>query len=96
MLNREDPRDWLQISQEWEASGLSQKEYCASRQISRSLFTKSRSQLISKGLVTPFCKRAECEPAEGMRFVAIGLPETAPAFIEIKLPHGIVMKIPTC
>lgn len=108
-VTEETSSDWLKISQEWEESGLSQVEYCKSRGISRSYFSLQRSKLIAQGLIKPYYKRPQAKGIlPKMHFVPVTLPVegTSPellsptsleaSFIEIKLPHGILMRIPTC
>lgn len=97
--------DWLAISQEWEASNLSQPEFCKRKNLSYVEFTEKRGKLIARGLVMPCHKRPKFEDTtQSMRFLPINLEAApqqlesaaAPKFIEIQLPHGIVMRIPTC
>ena len=109
MLKREsDLSEWQQLSDDWEQSGLNQKEYCKRKGISRSSFSQSRSKLLEQGLAKRCDKHSKSvENLEEMRFVPVhlpmdeALPEQADAavgsanFIEINLPHGIVMRIPT-
>ena len=105
----EDLSDWLELSQDWEQSGLSQQEYCKSKGLSHSTFAQSRSKLMMKGLTKPCYKRSKCgKSPQAMRFLAVHIPtesisprlvntpEEDPRFIEVKLPHGIVIRIPTC
>ena len=109
MLKREtDLSEWQKLSDDWEQSGLNQKEYCKGKGISRSTFSQSRTKLMMKGLAKPYYKRSKSAVnREGLRFVPVNLPAEnsqpqllSPAsceasFIEINLPHGIVMRIPT-
>lgn len=109
MLKREsDLSEWQKLSEEWEQSGLKQKEYCKGKGISWRAFSQVRTELIMKGLAKPCYKRSKLvENREALRFIPIHLPgENSPPqrlsaasceanFIEINLPHGIVMRIPT-
>lgn len=97
--------DWLAISQEWAVSNLSQPEFCKRKNLSYRHFTENRGRLLACGLVKPCHKKPEVESAaQSMRFLPIRLEATpkqlessaAPKFIEIQLPHGIVMRIPAC
>lgn len=97
--------DWLAISQEWEASEVSQPEFCKRKNLSYAQFTGNRSKLIAAGLATPCHKQPIFQGTKPtMRFLPINLEaapqqlesSAAPKFIEIELPHGIVMRIPTC
>jgi hypothetical protein len=96
---------WLAISQEWEQSNLTQIEYCKSKGISRSYFTQQRTKLMAQGLLKPCYKQTKSKsPSPKMRFLPLTLaasdtlpqPKITPTFIEIQLPHGIVVRIPTC
>ncbi len=109
MLKREaDLSEWQKLSDDWEQSGLNQKEYCKGKGISRSTFSQSRAKLMMKGLAKPYYKRSKSAVnREALRFIPVNLPaENSPpqllspascetSFIEINLPHGIVMRIPT-
>lgn len=103
-----DLREWQQLSEDWEQSGLSQKEYCERKGISFSAFSQSRSQLLKKGLAKRWDKHSKSVAnQEAMHFIPLHLPTNAERpeqggapvesgnFIEINLPHGIVMRIPT-
>jgi hypothetical protein len=108
MLKREaDLSEWQRLSEEWEQSGLKQREYCKGKGISWRAFSQGRTELIMKGLAKPCYKRRKPEiNQEAMGFVPVSFPmesvlsqESLGAckarFIEINLPHGIVMRIPT-
>ncbi|MCX7122886.1 MAG: hypothetical protein NTV32_04350 [Gammaproteobacteria bacterium] len=109
MIKREvDLSEWQKLSDDWEQSGLNQKEYCKGKGVSRSTFSQSRTKLMLKGLAKPYYKRSKpVVNREALRFVPVNLPaENSPPqrlgpvscetnFIEINLPHGIVMRIPT-
>lgn len=104
-VKEESQWDWLEISREWEESDLSQKEYCKLKGISWSLFNQSRTKLMAKGWVKPCYKQPKVKFAEErMEFIPVSLPgvlSEAPQsgkkdWIEIQLPHGIVLRIPTC
>ena len=104
-VKEESQWDWLAISREWEESDLSQKEYCKSKGISWSLFSQSRTKLMAKGLVKPCYKQPKAKyPGGRMEFIPVSLSgamSEAPnsgekAWIEIQLPHGIVLRIPPC
>ena len=102
-----DLGEWLKISKDWEGSILSQAEYCKLKGLSPWRFTESRTKLMAQGLLKPCYKQRKSKP-EPMRFIPVNLsgkaaspkwvaPEGAgQAFIEIHLPHGIVLRIPTC
>ncbi len=101
MLKREmDLSEWQKLSDDWEQSDLPQKEYCKRKGISRSSFSQSRAKLVQQGLAKCYAKHAKtAEPQEAPHFVPVNFPEAAVTsslnFIEINLPHGIVMRIPT-
>ena len=59
MLKREvDLSEWQKLSDDWEQSGLNQKEYCKGKGISHSTFSQSRTKLMMKGLAKPYYKRS--------------------------------------
>lgn len=100
--------EWMKLSQDWEQSGLDQKKYCARKGIRLSTFSRSRTKLILEGLIKPRHKHSKLAiNREDMHFVPVNLPIEnsslqranssieAHHFIEIQLPHGIVMRIPT-
>jgi len=109
MLKREvSLSEWQQLSDDWEQSGLNQKEYCKRKGISRSTFSQSRSKLLEQGLSNHCDKHSKSVAnREEIHFIPVHLPvnavsseQEAPSvvkanFIEINLPHGIVMRIPT-
>ena len=109
MLKREaDLSEWQRLSEEWEQSGLKQREYCKGKGISWRAFSQGRTELIMRGLAKPCYKRSKLVGnREALRFIPVNLPgENSPPqllspascearFIEINLPHGIVLRIPT-
>ena len=108
MLKREaDVSEWQRLSEEWEQSGLKQEEYCKGKGINRRAFAQGRTELIMRGLARRCYRHQKPEMnREAMRFVPVNLPtENTPServspscevnYIEINLPHGIVMRIPT-
>ncbi len=99
------PSNWLKISQEWEESDLSQVEYCKSKGISRGYFIRQRTKLMAQGLIKPCYKQPKSKGKSRMSFIPMSLPladvlpepqKAESDFIEIQLPHGVVMRIPTC
>ena len=98
--------EWLEILEDWEGSYLSQPEYCRSKGIDLWHFMESRKKLMGQSLKQ--CRKQRKSKPKPMRFIPVNLsaedvspklavPEEArQAFIEIELPHGIVLRIPTC
>ena len=98
--------EWLEILGDWEGSYLSQPEYCKSKGIDLWNFMESRKKLMGQDLKRSR-KQRKSKPTP-MRFIPVNLSagDAAPAlpavkeieqaFIEIQLPHGIVLRIPTC
>ena len=95
--------DWATHCREWELTGLSQKEYCAARGLSYWKFCEQRSLLVSCGLVKAVRQRGlkgkrEVLGIAGESFLPIELScaekVDSQKWIEICLPHGIIVRIP--
>jgi hypothetical protein len=88
-------QEWQLLFERWKTSPLSQHEFCKAEEVTYGLFSKKRAilnrkmnQTLQKGPSTlPFL------PMEVPRYVA---PKPLrPKMIEIQLPHGVVLSIPT-
>ena len=83
------PLNWQSIMQEWETSGLRQREFCKARSLVYSQFMYHRGQL----------KKSESKPAEllPIQLVAekqsIPTPTTATPFV-LQWPSGLRLSIP--
>lgn len=109
MIKKElDLREWQRLSEDWEESGLNQKEYCKRQEVSWNAFSQARTKLMMQGLAKPCYNNGKSRAnQEALRFIPVSLAATEESarqkevsvvkssFIEINLPHGIVMRIPT-
>lgn len=89
-------KKWQLLSQQWESSGLAQKIFCESKGISYSTFTNRRSKLIKQGLATSTTVDKTASNFSLDAFVPlVSKSDLADnRMIEIKLPFGIVLKVP--
>lgn len=88
MLKREsDLSEWQKLSEEWEQSGLKQKEYCKGKGISWRAFSQVRTELIMKGLAKPCYKRPKLvENCQALGLIPINLPgENMPQLVALHL-----------
>ena len=95
--------NWNKVIADWEASGLTQTEFCTRNNLVYKEFVKQRCKAIAAG---KFKKRlsspkrsAEALPAFSK--LELNLPSkpevpAKPLAIEINLPNGINLKIPVC
>ena len=94
-------KKWQLLSQERESSGLSQKAFCASKDLNYSTFSNWRSELIKKGLVSSSVYLKQVSSDDNFAsFVPLSFPtrqgkdNDAVPMIEIQLPSGVVIKVP--
>ena len=91
---------WLSIFSRWEVSSLPQQEFCEAEGVSYSQFARKRAELLYRGLIRDRKTKPLCKQAAKM-FVPIEVSEASPSkpschsMIEIQLPHGIILRIPT-
>ena len=95
---KKETQDWLSIFDKWGQSSLSQKFFCKEQGLSYSQFYHQRRDLLSQGLVKnrrfERLKKKSIEPS----FIPVTLASPMPKVlktIEIQLPYGIVLRIPT-
>ena len=104
-------QEWLAIFKAWEESGLPQPEFCQSRGLGYAQFSLKRGELIAKGVIARYKRpirlgkeRVPALPTPTFTPIAFSQPVPLPsvppkkpesAMIEIQLPHGIVLRIPT-
>ncbi len=93
-------QEWLSIVKEWEQSSLTQQEYCEQAKVKYWKFCEKRGQLIRRGLLNRSLPERRAL-LNRKAFLPIELPKvTQPKLamanmIEIQLPHGVVLRIPT-
>ncbi len=91
---------WESLSNDWEASGQSQRQFCEQKEISFSRFTQWRSMLLSEERRDQVNSARDNSPSD--LFSQISTPRlslesqanTVDSHIEIQLPLGIIMRIP--
>ena len=89
--------NWGEINKSWQESGLPQQAYCEKNGIDYAYFCSWRSRQIQQGKLSSLrYKKGKIKPLD---FIPLSLKrsqakEKIPGFIEICLPHGIVMRIP--
>ncbi len=96
-------KDWEMLYGNWQKSGLSQRKFCESQGIEYKAFAYRREKAsLAK-------RRADCAPPKESsastplpRFIPIEVSPVKPvkksplfSWIEIQLPHGICLRIPT-
>lgn len=95
---------WQEKVEQWSGSGLNMADFCRRLAISRKTFYRWRAKLKPSADIQ--CKNnpstSSCSVA-ALGFQELKLAETtfnetssAQQFIEINLPHGIIIKVPTC
>ena len=94
---------WLITVKEWEASGLTQAEFCREHDIKKVTFGKWRSKFIASGecesRAVKTCPTEEPSvsgfiPLKVMSHDASDDGDLSSHIIEIALPHGITLRIP--
>ena len=93
----ESQQDWLSIFKQWEQAGLSQKDFSKAQGLKYSQFYRARIDFLKQGVVQS-CRPAGLQKRLATAFLPIGTSSAAaktPSMIEIKLPHGILLRIPT-
>lgn len=94
----EAQQDWLSIFNQWKQSGLSQKNFCKAQGLKYSQFYRARIDFLKQGVIQS-CRPAELQKPLATGFLPISLTSSVaaktPGMIEIQLPHGIVLRIPT-
>jgi len=94
--------NWEEINKSWQESGLPQQAYCEKNGIDYACFCSWRSRQIQQGKLNSLrYKKSEAaiKAQEKLDFIPLSLKRSQPkekshGFIEICLPHGIVMRIP--
>jgi len=90
--------NWEEINKSWQESGLPQQAYCEKNKIDYACFCIWRSRQIQQGNLSSM--RYKKAKIKSLDFIPLNLKKTQPkekshGFIEICLPHGIMMRIPT-
>ena len=91
--------EWQSILQRWTTSSLSQHEFCKAEGITYSQFSKKRATIMSRAKGVNVDETQQPAP---LKFLPIEVPQVkveaksrVVSMIEIKLPHGIILRIPT-
>ena len=88
-------QEWQSIFERWKTSPLSQHEFCKAEGVTYGLFSKKRAMLNSKMNQPTQSSLSPLRflPIDAARYV--GPKSLRPKMIEIQLPHGVVLRIPT-
>ena len=97
--------EWLGIFEKWEQSGLNQKAFCKLDGLKYSEFYGMRMELLSKGLIKSrqpaglqgSSKAGLFVPLSIAREPSVSEPKGVAdsSMMEVRLPNGIVLRIPT-
>ena len=88
-------QEWQSLFERWKTSPLPQHEFCKAEGITYGLFSKKRA-ILNRKMNQPAQSNLSTLP-----FLPIEAPQYAapkslcPKMIEIQLPHGVVLRIPT-
>jgi len=98
-----DELDWHEIIKSWEASGQSQRAYCQSHGLNYNQFRNWRHKGVKSGLFQSAASNIGKRSVEAPSFSEVEVVQQADStvvsfegVIEVKLPHGIILRIPTC
>jgi hypothetical protein len=94
---------WYEVIKRWEQSGLTQLQFCKQYDIDYRVFKRWRTEGLASGRFNPSARWTN--KSESVSFAKVTthpdeLPETThhddinTKFIEINLPHGILLKVP--
>jgi hypothetical protein len=94
---------WDEVIKRWEQSGLTQLQFCKQYEIDYRVFKRWRTEGLASGRFNPSTRWTN--KSESVSFAKVTtLPDELPAtthhddintkFIEINLPHGILLKVP--
>lgn len=92
---------WLSIFSRWEVSSLPQQEFCEAEGVSYSQFARKRAELLGRGLIADRKTRPLPKQKTAPMFVPVEVSGASASkadchsMIEIQLPHGIILRIPT-
>jgi hypothetical protein len=91
--------DWLSVLKRWEASGVGQRAFCEAEGLLYQQFCLKRKEFLQKDLIEDKSHWA-LRKAENHDFLPIEIKGAASKkrrapMIEIELPYGIVLRIPT-
>ena len=98
--------NWDKTITDWEASGLTQTEFCTRNNLAYKEFVKQRCKAIAAGkfkkrqhsskrsaIALPAFSKLDLNP---LKYASKPEPSTRPLAIEINLPNGINLRIPVC
>src|SRR5210317_271501 len=93
-LSRLTPKQWQQIVNQQHESGLSQKAFCQSREISLSTFTNWKRKLRQE----PEANAIDCQSEQQPDWVefqmdALSVPPDNSWHMELELPGGVVLRM---
>lgn len=89
---------WYSLLKEWESSGLTQEEFCKAKGVSISRFSHWRTKGIESGLFKParVFKKETAKPLfSSIDLSSLNSEKASKSMLELHLPHGIILKIPT-
>lgn len=87
---------WLDIFKQWQASGLTQKAFCARNEIPYGQFVTWRSRLIESGVIQSarYGGKAVRKPRAEFMPVSIAPAIERRPMIELSLGHGVLLRMP--
>ena len=93
---------WYEVIKRWEQSGLTQLQFCKQYEIDFRVFKRWRTEGLVSGKFN--AKHKWTNKSESLSFSKVMLDDELPAtthheglntkFIEINLPHSILLKVP--
>jgi len=92
------PEAWEALYDSWQKSGLSQRKFCERQKIEYKAFAYRREKAsLAKRRAESRVILKSPEPTPIPKFIPIELLQKSPVFswIEVQLPHGILLRIPT-
>ena len=90
--------EWLSLIKEWETTDLTQSEFCQQKEIKKVTFGHWRSKFIASGDAESKATKTSVDTNAPSGFIPFDITPTVSGdgqMIEICLPYGISLRIPT-
>jgi hypothetical protein len=102
MIMSEINDQWLSTIKEWELSGLTQAEFCLQKDVKKVTFGYWRNKFIASGEVESRATKSALDSKAVSDFIPFNITSSSipnedgggNGIIEVKLPHGITLRIP--